>query len=106
MRQLIYENPAWDDPISTEKRLRWTENFIMLDECKNILYRRCSIPHDAVSLKARVWILCDAADGGIMVGTYIGFEIPGKRWSCSNILGKSLLAPDEWTIPKKELQRM
>ena len=67
LRQLIFENPAWDDPISTEKRLRWTENFKILHESKSILYQRCSIPVNAVSLKARVWILFDAADGGIMV---------------------------------------
>ena len=104
LRQLIYENKAWDDPISSEKRLRWCENFKMLQDCQDIMYTRCSIPKDAVSLKARCWILCDAADGGIMIGAYIGFEMPGNRWTCSNILGKSLLAPEEWTIPKKELQ--
>ena len=69
------------------------------------MYMRCPVPADAVSLKARVWILGDAAEG-IIVGVYVGFQLPGKRWSCYNVLGKSLLAPEDWTIPKKELQAL
>ena len=103
LRKLILENAAWDDPISKEMKVRWTENFRMIQDCRDIMYVRCSIPSNAVSLKARIWILCDAAEG-IIVGCYIGFEVPGNRWSCSNVLGKSLLAPHEWTIPRKELQ--
>ena len=106
LRKLIKENPAWDDSITKEQKLRWENNFKMIQDCRDIMYMRCSVPENAVSLKAKLWILCDAAEDGIMVAAYVGFEIPGKRWSCSNILGKSLLAPEEWTIPKKELQAL
>ena len=41
-----------------------------------------------------------------MVGVYVGFETPGNKWSCSNILGKGLLAPESWTIPQQELQTL
>ena len=75
----------------------------MIQDCRDIMYMRCAVPENAVSLKARVWILGDAAEG-IMVAAYVGFELPGRRWSCTNVLGKSLLAPESWTIPKKELQ--
>ena len=106
LRQLIYDNPAWDDPISSAKLVRWTENFKMIEDCRDIMYVRCMVPQEAVSLKARFWILCDAADGGIMVAVYARFPLPGNRWSCQNLLGKSLLAPEAWTIPKKELQAL
>ena len=105
LRRLIKENPAWDESISSGMKLRWEENFKIIQDCRDIMYMRCPVPVDAVSLKARVWILGDAADG-IIVGVYVGFEIPGKRWTCTNVLGKSLLAPEEWTIPKKELQAL
>ena len=106
LRKLIEENPGWDDPISARQRLRWIENFKMIEDVRDILYARCPIPENALSLKARIWILCDAADGGIMVAVYAGFELPDNRWSCSNLLGKGLLSPEEWTIPKKELQAL
>ena len=104
LRQLIYDNPAWDDPISSAKLVRWTENFKMIEDCRDILYVRCMVPPGAVSLKARIWILCDAADVGVMVAVYARFPLPENRWSCQNLLGKSLLPPEAWTIPKKELQ--
>ena len=62
LRKLIQENPAWDDPISSTQLERWTENFKMIEECRGILYSRCLVPENAVCLKARFWILCDAAE--------------------------------------------
>ena len=106
LRRLIEENPEWDDPISARQRFRWIQNFKIIQDLRDIMYFRCPIPSNALSLKGRIWILCDAADGGVMVGAYIGFPIPENRWSCSNLLGKGLLAPEEWTIPKKELQAL
>ena len=106
LRKLIAVDPSWDNPISAAQTLRWVENFKIIQEVKDVLYFRCPIPPNAISLKARMWILCDAAEGGIMVGAYAGFPLPGDRWSCSNVLGKGLLAPEEWTIPKKELQAL
>ena len=106
LRKLIHENPEWDDPISAAKLVRWTENFKMIEECRGLMYTRCVIPENAIKLKASIWILCDAAEGGIMVPAYVRFPLPGNKWSCQNLLAKSLLAPDSWTIPKKELQAL
>ena len=106
LRKLIHENPAWDDPISSAQLVRWTENFKMIEDCRGLLYRRCLVPENAVSLKAHFWILCDAADAGIMIAAYARFPLPDNKWSCQNLLGKSLLAPEAWTIPKKELQAL
>ena len=41
-----------------------------------------------------------------MVRVYAGFELTNKQYSCDNILGKGLLAPEEWTIPRKELSAL
>ena len=48
-------------------------------------------------------MLCDAAEEGIVVGAYSGFLKSDSTWSCNNILGRGLLAPEEWTITRKEL---
>ena len=41
-----------------------------------------------------------------MLAVYVQFEVPGNKWSGSHLLGKSFLAPEEMTIPKKELSAL
>ena len=103
LRRLIYDNPSWDDPISSIMLVRWTKNFKLVLDCKDFLYSRCIVPDNALNLKARIHILCDAADGGIMIGVYAGFQTNNNTWTCNNILGRSMLPPEEWTTNKKEL---
>merc|ERR1719233_1904079 len=67
------------------------------------MYVRCSIPTDAVSSRARILLLGDAADDGIIFGAYVGFQRKNGDWSCDLLFGKGLLAPENWTIPQKEL---
>ena len=64
---------------------------------------RSSIPSDALSSKARLLLLCDAADIGIVLAAYVGYPRPGGVWSCDLLFGKGLLAQENWTIPLKEL---
>ena len=106
LRRLIEENPDWDAVLSPAKRLRWIENFQMIEDIRGIMYARCVIPPGALDTKARIWVLCDAADGGVMVGVYASFRLKDNKWSCANIMGKGLLAPEGWTIPKRELQAL
>ena len=106
IRKLIYENPSWDEPLSSAKFARWSENFKIVQDCRDFMYSRCIVPENAISLKARYWILGDAADGGCMLAVYAQFEVPGNKWSGSHLLGKSFLAPEEMTIPKKELSAL
>ena len=77
----------------------------MIEDIRDVMFMRCSVPPDAVNLNARFWILSDAAEEG-MVGVYAGFELANNQYSCENILGKGLLAPEEWTIPRKELSAL
>ena len=106
LRQLIRENPDWDHPISPVKFARWTENFKIIQDCRDIMYTRCIVPENAINLIPRYWIFADASDTGIMLVVYVQFEVPGNKWSGSHLLGKSFLAPDDMTIPKKELSAL
>ena len=38
-----------------------------------------------------------------MIGAYVGYERKCGDWSCDLLFGKGLLAPENWTIPQKEL---
>ena len=70
------------------------------------MYVRCSIPEDAVSSRARILLLCDAANSGIILAAYVCYERRNKEWSCDLLFGKGLLAQENWTIPQKELHGM
>ena len=66
LRKLITFEPSWTLPIPDHQRAIWVNNFKIIDEVRDILYIRCSIPSDAVSPVARILLLCDAADNGIV----------------------------------------
>ena len=106
LRTLISFEPSWTNPIPDHQRSTWIQNFKMIEEVRDILYVRCSIPTDAVSTQARILLLCDAANSGIILAAYACYERKNKQWSCDLLFGKGLLAPENWTIPQKELHGM
>ena len=106
LRTLISYEPSWTQTIPDHQRAIWINNFKTIEEIRDILYLRCSIPSDAVSCQARILLLCDAARPGIILGAYTCYERPNDEWSCDLLFGKGLLAQENWTIPQKELHGM
>ena len=106
LRTLISFEPSWTAPIPDHQRATWINNFKMIEEVRDILYVRCTIPTDAVSIQGRILLLCDAANPGIILAAYVCYERKNKSWSCDLLFGKGLLAPENWTIPQKELHGM
>ena len=72
LRKLITFEPSWTSPIPDHQRQIWIQNFKTIEEVRDIMYIRCSIPSDAVSIKARIYLLCDAAEVGIVLAAYAG----------------------------------
>ena len=103
LRRLIAHEPSWTKPIPDHQREIWVNLFKTVEEIRDILYVRCSIPVDAITCKPRIFLLCDAADVGIVLAAYACYERPGQVWSCDLLFGKGLLAHENWTIPSKEL---
>ena len=60
LRELIKEDPSWDNPISSSLRAKWIENFKLIEELRDVLYVKCPIPEDALRPSVRIWILSDA----------------------------------------------
>ena len=106
LRKLINYEPSWTKPIPDHQREIWVNLFKTVEDIRDILYLRCSIPSDATSCKARMILLCDAADVGIILGVYVCYPRPGNVWSCDLLFGKGLLAQENWTIPCKELHAL
>ena len=76
----------------------------MIEDVWDILYVQTSIPVDALRTTARLWVLTDAAEQGIIIAAYVCYEGTNGSWSCSHLLGKGQLAPEHLTLPQKELQ--
>ena len=107
LRELIKEDPSWDNPISSSLRAKWIENFKLIEELRDVLYVKCPIPEDALRPSVRIWILSDAApDGGIIISAHAGCERRDGTWSCQLLFARSLLAPNGWTTPKVELHAL
>ena len=106
LRGLILKEYDWDDVLDMESRMRWVENFGMMEKVRQFMFERCKIPKDAVNSKGRLWILVDAADGGLVMTAFVCFLRHNGAYSCQRIFGKGLLCPELWTIPARELQAL
>ena len=106
LRKLIANDSGWDTPIPTHLRERWIQNFEMIEDLREILYVRCPIPSDALRHTVRIWLLCDGADGGMIISAYSGHERQDGSWSCHQLFSKGLLAPASWSTPQLELHAL
>ena len=73
---------------------------------RGLRFSRPVMPADAVDSRMRLLAGADAADPVIMVGTWGGFRRRNGSWSCQLILGRNVLADENSTIPKKELNAL
>ena len=103
LRKLIHETPEWDVAVSPLSRSLWIQNFAMLEDVRGLMYMRCSRPDDALRKTCRLWILVDAAEWGMIVTVYVGWERKCGKYSCSHLFGKGLLGLESSTLPQKEL---
>ena len=88
---------------SSAARSLWIQNFQIIDSLRGIVYPRCSRPIDALRKTCRLLIVVDAAEWGMIVSVYVGWERTGGNYSCSHLYGKGLLGPEPLTLPQKEL---
>ena len=89
--------------ISKQARSLWLQNFSTIEDIRGLLYMRCSRPSDALRNTCRIWIMVDAAEWGMMLTAYVGWERKNQSYSCSHLFGKGILGPESLTLPQKEL---
>ena len=107
LRKLIHFDSGWDTPISDDLRQLWLQNFMFIDEMRDLLYVRCKVPVDALRCTVRMWLLCDGSpDGGMIITAYSGCERVDGSWSCQLLCAKNLLTPTGWTTPQTELHAL
>ena len=106
LRKLSLKNLDWGSVISSEDRDLWIDNIKMIEQMRDIMYVRCSIPSDALRTTASIYVMNDAAQPAIVTSVYARYERLQGEWSCQQIFGKGALAPLGKTLPKTELQAL
>ena len=102
LRDAVALTTGWDDPIPSDLRKRWVDNFWQLEKLRGIKFKRARMPSNAVSSKMDLIASGDAAKEVKITGVWGRFQLDDGTYSCQNLIGRSLLADD--TIPKNELE--
>ena len=76
----------------------------MMEKLRGLKFSRARMPLDALSAKLRLLTLVDASMEVLMIGCWVCFRRPGGIWSCQHLISRAVLADDDSTIPKNELQ--
>ena len=95
---------GWDDPMPAIIRNKWIQMFWRFEKLRALQFTRPVMPADAKNCKMRLLCGADAAAPMIMVGGWGGFERTDGTWSCQLLLGRSVMADENSTIPKLELE--
>ena len=82
------------------------EMFWRFEQLRGLKFSRPIMPVDAKSTKMRLLVGADAAESIIMIGAWGSFERSDGSWSCQHLLGRNLLADENSTIPKLELEAL
>ena len=104
LRQTNAQTVGWDDPMPANLRSKWVETFWRYEQLRGLRFNRPIMPIDAKNTKMRLLVGADAAEPMIMVGAWGGFERADGDWSCQHLLGRNIMASENSTIPKLELE--
>ena len=93
----------WDDVLPDNLRQVWKSNIEMIQEIRNIRYRRAVIPHDAVDLNCETIDTADASQAMICVAIYIRFKLKSGGHSYQLLFARTKSVPKDMTQPRAEL---
>ena len=106
LRAMMRDTASWDQPVSSEHRTSWVRNFLDLEKARGHKFTRARMPVDAVNSKMRLLVLVDAAKELLVIWAGVGFKRNNGKWSCSQLVGRSLLALIDSTTPKDEMEAL
>ena len=105
LRQVVKETEGWDDYVPDDLRSVWIHNFWMIEMLRGMKFHRAVMPSSAKNTKLRI-ITCVDAASLLITGTWGGFELKEGGYSNQLLIGRSLLANEDSTIPKRELEAL
>ena len=93
----------WDDVIPESLRPLWEDNFKLMGEVRNVVFKQAVVPADAVSLDINTLEFGDASKTLICVAIYVRYLRKCGKYSCQLHFAKSKLLPENTTQPRGEL---
>ena len=106
LRLIMKSTPNWDDAVTDEHRKSWVKNFLDIEKAKGLKYTRPRMPIDAIDTKMRLMVFVDAAKELLVIWAGVGFKRKTGEWSSAFLIGRSLLCPQDSTIPRDELEAL
>ena len=103
INQLTLRKLDWDDEIPEDLRQSWSSNFEMIQEIRNVRFKRAVIPEDAIDTNVETICMADASQSMICVGIYARFRRKAGDYSCQLVFGRSKVVPQDMSIPRAEL---
>ena len=103
LRELVTRRLQWDDVLPDELRALWLSNFEMIQELRNLRYKRTIVPEDAVSSEINTIDFADASKSLACVAIYARILRRNAEYSCQLVLARSRLIPKDMPQPRAEL---
>lgn len=103
IRELHLRKFGWDDVLPDNLRTLWASNIDMIQEIRNIRYRRAVIPEDAVELNCDTIDTADASPDMICVAIYIRFKLKSGKHSCQLLFSRTKTVPQDMSQPRAEM---
>ena len=97
-RKLDWVDDIPDDLIST-----WLKNFDTVSQIREIRFRRCVVPGDALNLDVETIEISDASPQMACSAIYVRFKRKNGLYSCQLIFARTKIVPDDMTLPRAEL---
>ena len=103
LHKLVKRNLGWDDKLSDELRAVWFAHFEMINDLKNVKFKRAVIPEDAVNLQIDTIDMADASKSIACVAIYARFLRKSGDYSCQLVFARSKLILDGMTKQRAKL---
>ena len=93
----------WDDYVPSDLVPKWEKNFQTILEMREIRFKRCVVPDDAVSLEMETIEMGDSSLYMACAAVYVRFKRKNGLYSCQLIFARSKIVPKGMSIPRAEL---
>ena len=104
IHELTARKLDWDDKIPDVLRQIWENNFEMMQELRNITFKRAIVPDNAVNLEIETLDTADASNVLICVAIYARFKLRSGKHSCQLVFARSKIVAKDTSMPRAELQ--
>ena len=101
--ELSLRKLEWDDPIPSDLKDVWLRNFELLQDLRDVKFKRCIVPLDAVDLNIETLDTEDGSNELICVAIYARFKLEGGGYSCQLVFSRTKIVPVDLSIPRAEL---